>query len=36
VIAAGCDAKALSVVMGHASIVITFDRYGMSGATEVG
>lgn len=27
-IAAGCNAKALSVVMGHASIQITFHRYG--------
>jgi integrase len=38
-IAAGCNAKALSVVMGHASIVITFDRYGKlmpGGETEVG
>jgi integrase len=25
---AGCDAKALSVVMGHASVSITFDTYG--------
>lgn len=25
---AGCNAKALSVVMGHASITITFDTYG--------
>lgn len=27
-IAAGANAKALSVVMGHASIEITFNRYG--------
>jgi len=27
-IAAGANAKALSVMMGHASIAITFDRYG--------
>ena len=27
-IAAGCNAKALSVVMGHVFITITFDRYG--------
>jgi integrase len=27
-IAAGASAKALSVVMGHASIEITFNRYG--------
>jgi integrase len=25
---AGCNAKALSVVLGHASVTITFDRYG--------
>jgi integrase len=38
-IAAGCNAKALSVVMGHASITITFDRYGHlmpGGEQEVG
>jgi len=38
-IAAGCNAKALSVVMGHESITITFDRYGKlmpGGETEVG
>ncbi len=38
-IAAGCNAKALSVVMGHASISITFDRYGKlmpGGEDEVG
>ncbi len=38
-IAAGCNAKALSVVMGHASITITFDRYGHlmpGGEAEVG
>jgi integrase len=38
-IAAGCNAKALSVVMGHASISITFDRYGKlmpGGEAEVG
>jgi integrase len=38
-IAAGCNAKALSVVMGHASIQITFDRYGKlmpGGEAEVG
>jgi len=38
-IAAGCNAKALSVVMGHASIEITFNRYGKlmpGGETEVG
>jgi integrase len=38
-IAAGCNAKALSVVMGHESIMITFDRYGKlmpGGETEVG
>jgi len=38
-IAAGCNAKALSSVMGHASITITFDLYGhlMKGAeTDVG
>jgi fructose-1-phosphate kinase PfkB-like protein len=35
-IAAGCNAKALSVVMGHASIDITFNRYGhlMPGSEE--
>src|ERR1019366_680788 len=35
-IAAGADAKALSVVMGHASIEITFNRYGhlMPGGEE--
>lgn len=27
-IAAGCNAKALSKIMGHASIAITFDVYG--------
>jgi integrase len=27
-IAAGCDAKALSTYMGHANIAITYDRYG--------
>ena len=27
-IAAGVNAKALSVYMGHASIEITYDRYG--------
>ncbi|HWH43278.1 MAG TPA: tyrosine-type recombinase/integrase, partial [Thermoleophilaceae bacterium] len=27
-IAAGCNAKALSTYMGHASVSITFDRYG--------
>jgi integrase len=38
-IAAGANAKALSVVMGHASIQITFDRYGKlmpGGEAEVG
>jgi integrase len=38
-IAAGCNAKALSVVMGHTSITITFDRYGKlmpGGEAEVG
>lgn len=38
-IAAGCNAKALSVVLGHASIQITFDRYGHlmpGGEAEVG
>lgn len=38
-IAAGCNAKALSVVMGHASISITFDTYGHlmpGGEQEVG
>jgi len=38
-IAAGCNAKALSVVMGHAAISITFDRYGKlmpGGEAEVG
>jgi integrase len=38
-IAAGCNAKALSVVMGHESITITFDRYGKlmpGGEAEVG
>lgn len=38
-IAAGANAKALSVVMGHASITITFDRYGHlmpGGVDEVG
>jgi hypothetical protein len=38
-IAAGCDAKTLSLVMGHASITITFDRYGKlmpGGEVEVG
>lgn len=38
-IAAGCNAKALSVVMGHASIGITFDTYGHlmpGGEQEVG
>ncbi len=35
-IAAGANAKALSVVMGHASIEITFNRYGhlMEGGEE--
>lgn len=35
----GANAKALSVVLGHASIAITFDRYGHlmpGGETEVG
>ena len=34
-IAAGVNAKALSVAMGHSSIAITFDRYGhlMPGST---
>jgi integrase len=27
-IAAGCNAKALSTYMGHASVTVTFDRYG--------
>ena len=27
-IAAGVNAKALSVYMGHASVMITLDRYG--------
>jgi hypothetical protein len=27
-IAAGVNAKALSTYMGHASVAITFDRYG--------
>jgi integrase len=27
-IAAGCNAKALSVYMGHSSVTITYDRYG--------
>lgn len=27
-IAAGVNAKALSTSMGHASVAITFDRYG--------
>ena len=38
-IASGANAKALSVVMGHASISITFDRYGKlmpGGEAEVG
>lgn len=38
-IAAGANAKALSVVLGHASIEITFDRYGHlmpGGEGEVG
>jgi integrase len=38
-IAAGANAKALSVVMGHASIEITFNRYGKlmpGGEAEVG
>ncbi len=38
-IAAGCNAKALSVVLGHADISITFDRYGKlmpGGEEEVG
>jgi integrase len=38
-IAAGANAKALSTVMGHASISITFDRYGKlmpGGESEVG
>ena len=35
-IAAGCDAKALSTYMGHSSITITLDRYGhlMAGNEE--
>jgi integrase len=35
-IAAGVNAKALSTFMGHASIAITFDRYGhmLPGAEE--
>ena len=38
-IAAGANAKALSVVLGHESITITFDRYGKlmpGGESEVG
>jgi integrase len=38
-IASGANAKALSVVMGHESITITFDRYGKlmpGGEAEVG
>ncbi|MDW5595498.1 tyrosine-type recombinase/integrase [Conexibacter stalactiti] len=38
-IAAGANAKALSVVIGHESITITFDRYGdlmPGGESEVG
>lgn len=38
-IASGANAKALSTVMGHASIAITFDRYGHlmpGGEEEVG
>ena len=38
-IAAGANAKALSVAMGHASITITFDTYGKlmpGGEAEVG
>jgi integrase len=38
-IAAGANAKALSVILGHASIAITFDRYGhlmKGGEDEVG
>lgn len=38
-IAAGANAKALSVVMGHASIEITFNRYGHlmpGGEDEIG
>ncbi|PTL55515.1 tyrosine-type recombinase/integrase [Paraconexibacter algicola] len=38
-IAAGCNAKALSVVLGHADIAITFNRYGHmmpGGEAEVG
>ncbi len=31
-IAAGVNAKALSVYMGHASVTITLDRYGLRGA----
>jgi hypothetical protein len=35
-IAAGVNAKALSTCMGHASVTITFDRYGhlMPGSEE--
>jgi len=35
-IAAGCNAKALSTFMGHSSIQITMDRYGhlMPGSEE--
>ena len=35
-IAAGVNAKALSTYMGHASVTITFDRYGhmMPGSEE--
>jgi integrase len=38
-IAAGANAKPLSVILGHASIAITFDRYGHlmeGGEDEVG
>jgi hypothetical protein len=36
-IAAGVNAKALSTYMGHASVMVTFDRYGhlMPGSEEV-
>ena len=35
-IAAGVNAKALTVIMGHATITMTFDRYGhlMPGGEE--
>jgi integrase len=35
-IAAGVNAKALSTMMGHASVTITYDRYGhlMPGAEQ--